>query len=118
MSKVSLPRHVHRVVSGGREYFYYQEGRGTAHAGERIKLPDNPHTPEFWHAVRQAQGAFGPTPTDTVGALADAFEVAWPTLQRKLSKSTQTQYRRYLKPVRKAWGNLCARDLRPKHVDP
>lgn len=117
MSKVSLPRHVHKVTSRGREYFYYQEGRGTADVGERIRLPNDPQTPEFWNAVRQAQGSFGPTPTDTVGALIDAFECAWPTLQRKLTKGTQDQYRRYLKPIRKAWGDLPARDLRPKHVD-
>lgn len=117
MSKVSLPRHVHRVVSRGREYFYYQEGRGTADAGERIRLPDNPQTPEFWHAVRQAQGTFGPTRTDTIGALIDAYEVAWPTLQRKITMNTQAQYRRHLKPIREAWGHLPARELRPKHVD-
>ncbi|EEW24021.1 tyrosine-type recombinase/integrase [Rhodobacter ferrooxidans] len=117
MSKISLPRHVHHVISGGRDYFYYQEGRGTPHQGERIRLPDKPQTPEFWNAVRQAQGTFGPTPTDTVGALIDAYEGAWPTLQRKLSKGTQEQYRRNLKPSRKAWGDLPARDLRPKHVD-
>lgn len=117
MSKVSLPRHVHRVVSRCREYFYYQEGRGTPQEGERIRLPDDPQTPEFWNAVRQAQGTFGPTPTDTVGALIDAYQAAWPTLQRKLSKGTQDQYRRYLKPVRKAWGDLPADSLRPKHVD-
>lgn len=117
MSKVSLPRHVHRVLSRGREYFYYQEGRGTAHAGDRIRLPDDPQTPEFWNAVRQAQGAFGPTPTDTIGALIDAFEVSWETRQRKISKGTQEHYRRYLKPARKAWGDLPARELRPRHVD-
>lgn len=117
MSKVSLPRHVHKVLSRGREYFYYQEGRNTPEAGERIRLPDNPQTPEFWNAVRQAQGTFGPTPTDTVGALIDAYETAWPTLQRKLTKGTQEQYRRNLKPIRKAWSDLPARELRPKHVD-
>ncbi|MDM8167140.1 integrase [Roseovarius sp.] len=117
MSKVSLPRHVHRVLSRGREYFYYQEGRGTPHAGERIRLPDDPQTPEFWNAVRQAQGTFGPTPTDTVGALIDAFELSWATRQRKMSKGTQDQYRRNLKPARKAWGDLPARELRPRHVD-
>lgn len=117
MSSVSLPRHVHRVVSRGREYFYYQEGRGTPHAGDRIRLPDDPQTPEFWNAVRQAQGAFGPTATDTIGALIDAFEVSWQTRQRKISKGTQEHYRRYLKPARKAWGDLPARELRPRHVD-
>lgn len=117
MSKISLPRHVHRVLSRGREYFYYQEGRGTPHAGERIRLPDDPQTPEFWNAVRQAQGEFGPTPTDTIGALIDAFEVSWATRQRKISKGTQDHYRRYLKLARKAWGDLPAHDLRPRHVD-
>lgn len=117
MSKIDLPRHVHCVKSGGREYFYYQEGRGTAHAGARIKLPNNPKTPEFWTAVRQAQGAFGPTATDTIGALIDAYECSWPSLQRKLSEGTAKQYRRNLKPIRKAWGDLPAQELRPKHVD-
>ncbi|MEM9763893.1 MAG: integrase, partial [Pseudomonadota bacterium] len=117
MSEIRLPRHVHRVRSRGREYFYYQEGRGTAQEGERIRLPDDPQTPEFWNAVRQAQGAFGPTPTDTVDAMLDAFEAAWPTLPRKLSRGTQDQYRRYLKVARKAWGDLPVRELRPKHVD-
>jgi integrase len=104
-------------MSRGREYFYYQEGRGTPHAGERIRLPDDPQAPEFWNAVRQAQGAFGPTPTDTIGALIDAFELSWPTRQRKISAGTQAHYRRYLKLARKAWGDLPARDLRPRHVD-
>ncbi len=117
MSKVSLPRHVHKVTSGGREYYYYQEGRGTAHVGERIRLPNDPQTPEFWNAVRQAQGIFGLTPKDTIGALIDAYEVAWPSLQRKLSDNTKSQYRRHLGYARLAWGDLPARSLRPKHVD-
>ena len=117
MSKVAFPRYVHRVVSRGREYFYYQEGRGTQNPGQRIRLPNDPQTPEFWNAVRQAQGAFGPTPTDTVGALIDAFEVSWGTRQRKITKGTQDQYRRNLRPARSAWGDLPARELRPKHVD-
>ncbi|MBB94671.1 MAG: integrase [Rhodobacteraceae bacterium] len=117
MSKVQLPRHVHRVVSRGREYYYYQEGRGTPQAGERIRLPNDPQTPEFWHAVRQAQGVTGPTPTGTIGALIDAYEVAWPTLQRPLSEGTRKQYRRHLKLVRAAWGDLQADQLRPRHVD-
>lgn len=86
---ISLPPSVQRVTSGGREYFYFQAGRGTDHAGPRIKLPSDPQSPEFWHAVRQAQGIVGPIPTGTINALADAWEVAWPTLPRKLSDGTQ-----------------------------
>jgi hypothetical protein len=53
---VELPTHVHRVVSRGREYFYYQFARGTPHQGERTKLPNDPQSAEFWTALRQAQG--------------------------------------------------------------
>lgn len=113
---VSLPKGVHRVVSRGREYFYYQAGRGTAHVGDRIKLPKDPQSPEFWQAVRQAQGIVGPVPTDTIGALLDAYEAAWPGLPRKLAPSTQEQYRRSLRVVRATWGELPAASLRPAHV--
>ena len=115
-SEISLPRSVHRVVSRGREYFYFQAGRGTTHAGPRIKLPSDPTSPEFWNAIRQAQGVVGPVATDTINALIDAYETAWPNLPRKLTKGTQDQYRRHLKHIRKAWGDLPVASLRPSHV--
>jgi len=104
------------VIARGREYFYFQAARGTKFAGERVKLPNDPHLPEFWAALRQAQGIVGHVPTDTIAALIDAYEMAWPTLPRKLSGSTQEQYRRSLSVVRNAWGNLRADALRPWHV--
>jgi integrase len=113
---VSLPTGVHRVVSRGREYFYFQSGRSTDHEGPRVKLPSDPQSPEFWLAVRQAQGLTGPAPVDTIGALIAAYEAAWPGLPRKLTESTQQQYRRSLRVVRGAWGDLVSADLRPSHV--
>jgi integrase len=113
---VELPRHIHPVISRGREYFYYQEHRGTPRQGPRIPLPRDPHSPEFWTALRQAQGIVGPVATDTVNALIDAYITAWPALPKKLSDSTQRHYRRYLKIARKAWGELKADGLRPVHV--
>lgn len=113
---ISLPPGVCKVTSGGRDYFYHQKGRGTVHASPRTRLPDDPTSPEFWVAVRQAQGMGGPIPTDTINALADAYESAWPKLPRKLSRGTQEQYRRSLRVVRRAWGNLKAEALRPSHV--
>ncbi|MEI9425549.1 integrase [Mesorhizobium sp. Cs1299R1N1] len=84
--------------------------------GERIKLPNDPHSPEFWVAVRQAQGIVGPVATDTISALIDAYEAAWPGLPRKLADSTKEKYRQSLRVVREAWGNLQAESLRPSHV--
>jgi integrase len=111
-----MPKNVHTVISRGREYFYFQEGRGTDRAGTRVRLPNDPQSPEFWQAVRQAQSIVGPVPTDTINALADAYETAWPALQRKLSDATKEQYRRSLRVVRSAWGELRADALRPSHV--
>jgi hypothetical protein len=114
---VELPAHVHRVIARGREYFYYQVGRGTKHEGRRTKLPSDPHSPEFWVAMRQAQGLDdGAVPTDTVAALIDAFEADWPKLRRKIAESTQYQYRRQLRRARTMWGSLLATGLRPAHV--
>ena len=111
-----MPKNVHTVISRGREYFYFQEGRGTDRAGQRVRLPNDPQSPEFWQAIRQAQGIVGPVLSDTVNALADAYETAWPTLPRKLSDATKEQYRRSLRVVRAAWGDLRADALRPSHV--
>jgi integrase len=113
---VDLPRGVHRVIARGREYFYYQPARGTPSAGERIRLPRDPHSPEFWTALRQAQGIVGPVATDTVDALIDAYIAAWPTLPEKLSAGTQNLYRRNLRRARELWGKLPANGLRPAHV--
>jgi len=113
---VNLPKNVHRVIARGREYFYFQTGRGTDHAGARVTLPSDPHSPEFWNAIRQAQGIVGPVPTDTINALADAYEAGWPMLRRKLSEATKEQYRRSLRVVRAAWGDLRSEALRPSHV--
>ena len=52
---ITLPAHVHRVVSRGREYFTYQYARGTKQAGPRIKLP-HPADEGFLAAVRKAAG--------------------------------------------------------------
>jgi len=115
-SAVTLPKGVHRVISRGREYFYYQAGRGTDHHGPRVALPNDPHSPEFWNAIRQAQGIVGSVPRDTINALADAYQTAWPSLPRKLTDGTKEQYKRSLGVVRAAWGDLRAAALRPSHV--
>ncbi|MFV0303431.1 MAG: tyrosine-type recombinase/integrase [Paracoccus sp. (in: a-proteobacteria)] len=113
--KISLPRGVHRVKSRGKDYYYYQTGRGTAQAGPRIRLPDNPRTPEFWTSINRIEGI--PERTDTIGALIDAYIAAWPGLRRKLAPSTQAYYGRHLTVIRKIWGDLPAADLTPTDVE-
>jgi hypothetical protein len=50
----TLPPGIHRVTSKGREYVYYQPGRGTRAEGPRIRLPPI-GVPEFWLELREAQ---------------------------------------------------------------
>lgn len=113
--KISLPKGVHKVKSRGRVYYYHQFGRGTPHVGPRIRLPDDPRTPEFWATVRQLEGV--EERTDTISGLIDAYIASWPTARRRITPATQEQYRRYLGVVRDIWGNLPAEDLRPADVE-
>ena len=114
---LKLPRGVHPVISRGKLYLYFQGGRNTRRQGKRHTLPRDPHTPQFWTALRQAQGLASEAPADTVNALIDAFIAAFPTpLKHKLSASTQAAYKRWLKLARNAWGELRAEGLRPVHV--
>ncbi|KQS85264.1 hypothetical protein ASG32_18605 [Methylobacterium sp. Leaf361] len=114
---VTLPKGVHKIISRGREYYYFQAGRGTERAGSRIRLPNDPQTPEFWIAVRQAQGMDAATGTGTVNALIDAYETSPAFLDPEiLSDGTRALYRRMLRIARTAWGELPAAKLRPVHV--
>lgn len=112
---VELPKHVHRIISRGREYFYFQQGRGTPYAGPRIRLPDDPQKPEFWQAIRQHQGSAIIVPVDTVGAAIDAYLI-WLRSTDTITNGTKEIYERELKVARAAWGNLPATGLRPMHV--
>ena len=111
---IELPKGVHRVISRGREYFYWQPGRGTAHAGQRTRLPDDPTRPEFWAALHQLRHADGLVLEESFDAIADRYEAS-PHF-RTLATGTQEFYARSLRIARKAWGNLPIAQLRPNHV--
>jgi integrase len=112
---VKLPKGVHRVIARGREYFYYQPARGTDHAGARVPLPNDPHSPEFWNAIRQAQGVTGSVPVDTFGAVLDGY-LEFIRTSGTITAGTIDQYERALRTARTAWGDLPAKGLRPVHV--
>lgn len=111
---MELPKGVHKVLSRGREYYYFQAGRGTPFAGERVKLPSDPRSPEFWQAIRQAQGISIAIDGDTFGALIDAYKQA--PKYENLTAGSKQQYDQALKTARAAWGSLAAKGVRPVHV--
>lgn len=111
---VTLPKGVHRVIARGREYFYFQAGRGTKFQGPRTALPHEPQSPDFWIALRAAQGAPAGCSIATINSICDLYLTS-PHFTR-LARGTQDQYRMSMVHVRAAWGNLAASGLRPKHV--
>jgi len=111
---ITLPPHVHRTVSRGKEYFTYQQGRGTKHAGPRIRLP-HPADEGFLAAVRQATGPEAArAAAGTFAALIEAYKESpeW----RELSDASRRDYGRYLDELKAMWGDLRVADLEPNDV--
>lgn len=110
---VELPKGVHRVVSRGREYFYWTPGRGTKHAAKGTRLPDDPTDPKFWIALREAQGQSG-APIITVNDVIDLYVTHSKFL--KLTAGTRGMYAKPLKVLRAGFGSWEASSLRPTHI--
>ena len=110
---MALPKGVHKVTSRGHEYYYFQAGRGTTAPGPRIKINYDPQTPEFWRALREAQGISQVAPSDTVSAAVDGY---LDTAAKSVGEETLYNYGRSLQIARDAWGPLPIAGVRPAHV--
>jgi integrase len=110
---VALPKGVHKVTSRGHKYYYFQAGRGTTAPGPRIPINHDPQTPEFWTALREAQGKSLLPQINTVGFVIDQFLAV---TAASVEKITLYHYRRSLEIARRAWGGLPIDGIRPAHV--
>lgn len=109
---VELPKGVHRVVSRGREYFYWQPGRGTSAPAERVAIrPNDPSDPAFWAELRRLQGLAGTT-VILFGAVCDLYETSEHFLKR-LTPGSQRMYRRQLSVARAGLGHRPAEQIGP-----
>jgi hypothetical protein len=108
---VSLPKGVHKITARAREFYYFQAGRGTKLAGPRIRLPDDPRSPEFWAALRKAQGLKDVSNLHLVAGAIDGYLASV-----TVAPDTLDHYRRSLQIAKDAWGPLPIADLRPAHV--
>jgi len=111
---ITLPAHVLRTVRRGKEYFVFQQSRGTKNAGPRIRLP-HPLDDGFLTAVREAAG----TPNQRV--VAGSFEALIEAYKNspewgELSGASQRDYGRYLDEVKRIWGDLRVANLEPADV--
>jgi integrase len=110
---VDLPSEVHVVTNkaSGKKYYYWHPGRGTKQAGERVALPPNPQSKEFWAAVEALGGMNPKCPRGSVADVVRRYRDSEDFLGS--SASTQKTYRvhldRFADP--QAWGLFPARDL-------
>jgi hypothetical protein len=109
---VELPPHVRRIVAKGREYFYFQRGRGTKLEGPRIPLPGNLHSITFWQAYRAALGH----QVEPAGRSFKDLIAAYRMSPEFRAVATQRDYERYFKIIEEAWGPLLVSGVRPKNV--
>lgn len=111
---LELPKHVHCVKTRhGKTLYYFQKGRGSKTPGPRSRLPDDPHDPEFWKALRAAQGLATDEP-GTFTALIHAYRES--PEYGALSDASRRDYDRYLDQIKKRWGKLLVRGLKPSAV--
>lgn len=114
---MELPEHVHRVVSGGRAYYYYHPNRGTKHAGPRTALPDpDKNASLFFREVERLAGSAVTFPPGSVGDLIGRYRDSQDFKRNK--PKTQAVYGVHLDRFASAdsWGLLRARDLTPPGV--
>ena len=117
-----LPPHVHCVKAKGKLYYFYQPFRGTPRQGNRVALPRDTQTVEFWDALRKLAGTV-PGYTGTLAAMIDAY-LASPEfnppddgVKRKvLSESTRYTYRLHLSYSRLAMGKYPPDAIKPSAV--
>lgn len=118
---IKLPPGVHRQVrESGKVRYYWHPRRGTPLAGPRIRLPDDPHTAEFWAKLSEAK-AQTPEPHEQetaaprdIAAMVNAY-FASPKFAEK-AKTTQREYLRDLREFQAELGTLLPDNLKPFHL--
>ena len=111
---IELPPHVRRVIAKGREYFYFQRGRGSQCEGPRTPLPCDLHTAEFWQAYHSALGSDTEPTGRTFNDLIASYRMSPEFTSR--APATQDDYSRYLNIIKEAWGPLLVSGVRPSNV--
>jgi hypothetical protein len=116
---VKLPKDVLRVVARGKIYLYYQRGRGTSAAAERVKLPSDHTSPEFWQAYAEACSTRPPdvaAPETPTMAVRFTQYIAWLRASGTVTMDTARKYELSLRVAERGIGHMEALTVRPHDV--
>lgn len=110
----NLPKHVHRQISGKKEYFIYQYRRSTPLAGPRTRIPFQPDTPEFWAMYNRLKEDRQVNAPDTLNAVIATYQRS--AKYENLKPNTQRDYDFYLKGIGRVFGKTPADSITPLDV--
>lgn len=114
---VDLPSEVHVITkTSGKQYFYWVPNRGTKAEGERIPLPRDPKSAEFWAKIAALGGSNPLSPAGSVSNLIQRYRGSEDF--NKNTASTKATYEVHLRRFEdlEMWGRYPARDLSPLAV--
>lgn len=107
-------KHIQHIRSRhGKDIYYFQKGRGTPNASERVRMPDDPTSKEFVELYNELTG----TETAVEGSFENfikAYRQSPEFLQT--AQATQDWYVNYLKQIEGLWGKLQVRNVKPKNI--
>ena len=118
-ASVMLPKGVNRIKRrSGRIAYYWHPGRGTADE-DRLReqwrrLPDDPDSPEFWQAIRDADEAPPVKPVGGIERMVNEYQRSPRYLG--LADATRRDYDRYLADLTTTWGDMDPKAIKPHHV--
>ncbi len=114
---IELPKGINVAKVKGRRYFYYHPARGTKNAGKPIRLPDDPHSPEFWAEYARLSGGETESAQPRAGTF-NALIAAYKASPEFAKKATRTKKLNegHLGIIAQMWGPLLVNGVRPKHV--
>lgn len=108
-----LPKHVHAVKRrSGRIAYYWQVNRNTPRAGERVRLPDDAQSLEFWQKIAELQR--GPQRQTGISAMIEAYQAS--PKYKALAPNTIREYDRHMKNLSDAVGQFEPDAVRPSDI--
>jgi integrase len=121
-ARIALPPGINAVRARGKSYYYFHPARGTARAGEAVRIPGEPVladgslNPGWWECYRQIAGQEQKPSrkAGTFAALVEAYKQS-PEWSAHAPRTLE-EWGRHFRFVVASWGELRVEGVRPKHV--
>ena len=114
MTKINFPNVQRIKTRHGKFIYYYQEGRGYAFQGPRIRLPNDPTSTEFTEKYNELSGN-----KSYIDGSFKHLTKEWmesPEFLVNIKQGSQEWYANYIRQINETWGNLQVNKIKPKNI--